>query len=111
MFNLIDSFYDQNELGLIIVNLMNMHFNSTHQPQKKYFGGDRMLAYPVHETDSFSYDGPMCAYDIFIKTFTKKTNIKPLHVETFLEKQNCLNVKNPLRGNNINNIKIVLILI
>lgn len=86
MFNLIDGFYDQNELGLVTINLINMHYNSTHQPQQKYFGGDRMLGYPVHETNYFTDSGPMCPYDIFIKTFTNKTNIKPLHLETFFRK-------------------------
>ena len=86
MFNLIDSFYGQNELGLIIVNLINMHFKATYQPSVEYLGGDRMLGYPVHETDSFVNYEPKCPYDIFIKTFIKKTNIKPLYLKTFFRK-------------------------
>jgi len=86
MFNLIDRFYDQNELGLMVVNLMNMHYQPMYQPNRKFFGGDRMLGHPVHETGWFNDEGPMCPYDIFIRTFKKKTNIEPLFVKTFFRK-------------------------
>lgn len=86
MFNLIDGFYNPNDLGLMTLGFVNFHFTPMHQSHGNYFGGDRILGYPTHETDNFVGDRPLCPYNIFIKTFKEKTNIEPLYVKTFFRK-------------------------
>jgi hypothetical protein len=86
MFNLIDGFYNPNELGLIILNIMNLHFMPIHQSHQNYFGGNRLLGYPTHDTKKLANEGPLSPYSIFIKTWKEKTNIEPLYIETFFRK-------------------------
>ena len=96
MINIVNDFYEPNNLGLIILNFQNLHFESKHQPCTKYFGGDRKLGYPVYETVALKKgdeENELNPYNIFIKTFEKKTNLKPLYVNTFFRKTKLSEVK------------------
>tara|TARA_A100000171_G_scaffold50890_1_gene63478 strand:- start:686 stop:1243 length:558 start_codon:yes stop_codon:yes gene_type:complete len=84
MFDVIDGFYSKENLGLTCLNFLNSHFHSTYQSEANYYGGDRNLAYPTHETKLFHIDTD--AYKIFVHTFEKKTNVKILKCETFFRK-------------------------
>lgn len=86
MINLIDGFYNPSNLGLMAVNFLNLHFQSSHQSSGIYYGGDRLLSYPTHETEYFKKGNNLDPYEIFKKTWEEKTNIKLLHLETFFRK-------------------------
>lgn len=87
MLNLIDGFYDLNDLGLMTLSFINYHFESQYQSGMRYYGGDRLLGYPTYETKEFvDFKDPLTPYNIFMRTWIKKTNIQPLHVSTFFRK-------------------------
>lgn len=88
LFNLVDNFYEPNDLGLMVMNFLNLNFTPTFQPQGTYFGGDRMKAYPCYETKNLISDGenPFSPFDIFKKTLENKTGITPLKMYTFFRK-------------------------
>lgn len=89
MFNLIDSFYEPNDLGLMVMNFLNAHFITTHQSSEVYYGGNRIKGYPCYETKSqktVNPNNPYCPCGIFIKTFEKKTGIKIKEFQTFFRK-------------------------
>ena len=84
MINLIDNFYEKNNLGLVTINFINLHFNESFQSQSNYYGGDRLLAYPTYETANFKKSDFL--YDVLKNTLEEKIKIKPLNIETFLRK-------------------------
>jgi hypothetical protein len=86
MFNVIDGFYNPNNLGLIVINFLNLHFNANHQSTQDYFGGDRLLGWPTHETPFLKNEGELSPFSIFEKTWIEQTNIKPLEIQTFFRK-------------------------
>ena len=94
MFNLVDNFYSSNNLGLIVINFLNLHFQANHEPHETYFGGDRLLGYPTHETSKLKDEGLLSPYNIFKNTWEEKTNIKPLAISTFFRKTKLDECKN-----------------
>jgi len=86
MFNTIEGFYSKNDLGLLVLHFLNLHFHAKHQSHEVYFGGDRMLGLPVYESDHLTDQGESSPYNIFLKTWKEKTNITPLHFSTFFRK-------------------------
>jgi len=86
MFNTIEGFYNKEDLGLLVLHFLNLHFYAKHQSSEVYFGGDRILGIPVHETEYLDDRGESSPYNIFLKTWRQKTNITPLHVSTFFRK-------------------------
>tara|TARA_R100000951_G_scaffold108874_1_gene105402 strand:+ start:431 stop:1024 length:594 start_codon:yes stop_codon:yes gene_type:complete len=93
MINIIDGFYEPNHLGLIVLNFVNLHFESKHQPFERYFGGDRKLGYPVYETAKLVKGGDLAPYNIFAETWEKKSKIKPLYINTFFRKTKLSELK------------------
>ena len=88
LFNLVDSFYDSNELGLIVLNFLNLPFEATHQSKKQYYGESRLQSYPCYETEAMkpSNKEGFSTYNIFKNTLEKKIGIKPFHIHTFFRK-------------------------
>jgi hypothetical protein len=84
----VDNFYEPNDLGLMVINFLNLSFTPSFQSQNNYYGGDRMKAYPCYETNDLSFDlnNPLSAFNIFKRTFENKTGIKPLRINTFFRK-------------------------
>lgn len=93
MISLIDDFYEANRLGLMVLNFLNLPFQSKHQPIKNYFGNDSRLSYPVHETDILNKGEGLTPYTIFTEAWEKKTGIKPLFVFTFFRKTKLSELK------------------
>ena len=86
MFNVIEDFYSQSDLGLVIAHFVNLPFDQTHR-SRDWAVTHRLQAYSVHETSVFERsEHPLHPYSIFKKTFETKTNQKILYVETFLRK-------------------------
>ena len=86
MFNTIEGFYSKNDLGLLVLHFLNLHFVSKHQSYELYFGGDRILGLPTHESEILEDNNESSPYNIFLKTWKEKTNIIPLHLQTFFRK-------------------------
>tara|TARA_Y100000114_G_C11745378_1_gene321314 strand:+ start:1077 stop:1643 length:567 start_codon:yes stop_codon:yes gene_type:complete len=87
MFNIIEDFYLPNEIGLITLNFINLHFKPTYQPRVQNYGGDRFNAYPCYETEVFEKnDEEFSNYNIFKKKFEFHTNVKIKELQTFLRK-------------------------
>lgn len=82
MFNCIDYFYDANDLGIVTLHFLNIRFTPTVQSTNSYYGGDRLKGWPCYETGPI----PKTMKETFIKTFEKKTNLKVLHMKSFLRK-------------------------
>ncbi len=93
MINVINDFYEENRLGLIIINFLNLPFQSKQQPINIYFGNDSRLSYPVHETTILSKGEGLTPYNIFREEWEKKTNIKPLYIRTFFRKTKLTELK------------------
>jgi len=93
MIKIIDNFYPNNYLGLMVLNFLNLHFENKHQPFAKYFGGDRKLGIPVYETTQLEPKDPLSPYNLFFQTFLEKTNIKPLYVRSFFRKTKLSEMK------------------
>ena len=72
MFNLVDNFYNSNNLGLILINFINLHFQANHEPHAAYFGGDRLLGYPTHETSTLKDESLLSPLSIFKKNLGRK---------------------------------------
>jgi hypothetical protein len=83
MFSLIEDFYEPNELGLVVLNFINLYFKPIYHSKQEFYQ-DRLQSYPCYETDWCNDDDYL--KKVFIKTFEKKTNIKILHCLTFLRK-------------------------
>jgi hypothetical protein len=86
MFNTVESFYKKNDLGLLVLHFLNLHFTAKHQSHAVYFGGDRMLGLPVYESYFLSDEGESSPYRIFLETWKEKTGIQPLYISTFFRK-------------------------
>lgn len=87
MFNYIDNFYQDSDLGLMVMHFLNLNFSPSYQSQDFYYGGDRMNAYPCYETPLLKQNNnPKDPYNIFKNTFENKTNKKIYYLETFFRK-------------------------
>tara|TARA_R100001509_G_C4783139_1_gene187127 strand:- start:64 stop:645 length:582 start_codon:yes stop_codon:yes gene_type:complete len=94
MFTLIDNFYDYNDLGIMTLYFMNLPFNQTYQSQA-WKVSNRLQAYPCYETQVFNEsDVKDSPYHIFKKTLEKKTNIKPLLIQSLFRKIKLNELKN-----------------
>jgi hypothetical protein len=94
LFNCIEDFYEPNDLGLMTISFLNQHFTPSFQSQYNYYSGDRMKAYPCYETSSLTSNGnPLNPFDIFKRTFEKKTQMQILHLKTFLRKTKLSELK------------------
>jgi len=102
MFNVIEDFYSPSDFGLVIAHFVNIHFSPTYQSKVQNYGGNRLNAYPCHESDFFKKDdNPYSVYNLFKNTFEKKTGIKILHLKTFLRKIKLDELKkSPIYKNN-----------
>lgn len=86
MLSIIDNFYEPSDLGLMTLNFVNIPFLPTYH-SKEWPVSDRMQGYPCYESEQIKYEeSKISAYQIFYNTFIKKTNLKPLVVETLLRK-------------------------
>jgi hypothetical protein len=86
MLQIINNFYNPQNLGLIMFNFLNMHFETNHQSHANYYGGDRKLSYPTWESPNLEDCEYINPYKIFKDTWIEKTKIKPLHINTFFRK-------------------------
>ena len=94
MLNIIENFYDPNDLGLFSLYFMNLPFNKTYQ-SKKFPVSDRMQAYPCYETSALEQsEDEYSPFQIFKKTFEKKTNKKLYIIKSFLRKIKLEELKN-----------------
>ena len=94
LFNLEDNFYSPSDLGLMVMNFLNLPFVPSHQPNETYFGTDRLKAYPCYETSEFKIEkNPYAPFDIFKKTLELKTVLKPFKIKTFLRKTKLSELK------------------
>jgi len=95
MFSYIDNFYEPNDLGLVIINFLNINFRPSHQSQLNWYGGDRMKAYPCYESNVLEkQEHPMCPYTIFKNTFEKKTKLKLINFKTYFRKTKKIELEN-----------------
>ena len=89
MFNVIENFYETNNLGLMVMNFLNLSFDATYQSKEVNYGGDRNKGYPCYESkilDKGNGNNPYCPYNIFKQTFEKKTQKKIINLKTFFRK-------------------------
>lgn len=89
MFNVIEDFYEPNNLGLVVMNFLNLNFDATYQSKKVQYGGDRIKAYPCHESETLvkgDGENPYCPYNMLKQTFENKTQRKIIALETFFRK-------------------------
>ena len=86
MLEIINNFYNPQNLGLMMFNFLNLHFESNHQSSVNYYGGDRRLSYPTWETENLKDSEYVNPYKIFENTWIEKTKIKPLYIKTFFRK-------------------------
>jgi hypothetical protein len=88
LFHSIENFYEPNDLGLVILNFMNLHFDKTYQSQETYYGSERMNAYPCYQTVTTKPDEENIfnPHTILKNTFERKTNKKIYVLKTFFRK-------------------------
>ena len=94
LFHAVEDFYEPNDLGIIILNFVNLNFKTTFQSLDVYYGSERMNAYPCYETEPMQIeDNLLSPYTLFKKTFEEKTNIKILKLHTFFRKTKLSELK------------------
>ena len=81
--NIIEDFYDPVDFGLMTYQLNNTAMKGIYKPTNVFYP-DRLQAYPVWETDTFSVNSQ--AFNIFKNTFEKKTNLKIKEINSFFRK-------------------------
>ena len=89
MFNVIENFYEPSDLGLMVMNFLNLPFDATYQSKDFQYGGDRNKGYPCYESkilDKGDGNNPYCPYNILKQTFEKKTQKKIINLKTFFRK-------------------------
>jgi hypothetical protein len=102
--NVIDDFYEENDLGYMFTCSMLNPYTATYQPNENFFN-NRANAYRCHETKKFTHTDK--ASLIFVDTFFKKTGKKIKEFKTFFRKiyafeiQNVLKYKLPSHKDNI----------
>ena len=97
MVNVIDNFYEQNNLGLMVINFLNLHFDATYQSKQISYGGDRTKGYPCYESKTLTEgdeNNPYCPYNMLKQTFETKTKIKIIKLRTFFRKTKLQELKN-----------------
>ena len=101
LFHIIDDFYDLNNLGLVMVNFMNLHFDKTYQSQDTYYGAERMNAYPCYQTVKCkpNEQNNLNPHSILKNTFERRTNQKIFVLETFFRKTKLDELKNSASWN------------
>lgn len=87
MFHIIEDFYEPNDLGIVVLHFINLHFNSSYQSLDNYYG-DRMLGYPCYQSSTMKpqENDKLNPYEIFKKTFEHKTKTKIYKLDTFFRK-------------------------
>jgi len=86
MITIIDNFYEPSDLGLMTLGFVNLPFQSTYH-SKGWSITNRMQGYPCWESEIFKpIKEELSPYQIFLNTFIRKTNIKPIVVQTLYRK-------------------------
>ena len=94
LFNIVEDFYNPNDLGIIILNFINLNFKESFQSHQTFYGSERINAYPCYESDKMKYqDNNLNPYNIFKKTFENKSNLKILELITFFRKTKLSELK------------------
>tara|TARA_R110000822_G_scaffold73937_1_gene177861 strand:+ start:562 stop:1119 length:558 start_codon:yes stop_codon:yes gene_type:complete len=96
MFNVIENFYEPNDLGLMVMNFLNLPFNATYQSKEVNYGGDRNKGYPCYESQILNEgdkNNIYCPYNMFKQTFEKKTQKKIIKLQTFFRKTRIKELK------------------
>ena len=92
--NIIDNFYDENDLGYMLTCAMLNSYTATYQPNKNFFCS-RVNSYRCHETKKFVHMDKTTS--IFIDTFNKKTGKKIKELETYFRKIYVSEIQNVLK--------------
>tara|TARA_R100000329_G_C7572675_1_gene202737 strand:+ start:120 stop:725 length:606 start_codon:yes stop_codon:yes gene_type:complete len=86
MLTIIDNFYEPHDLGLMTLGFVNLPFSPTYH-SKEWPISHRMQGYPCWESEEIPHqESDVSPYQIFLKTFIKKTNIKPIVIRTLFRK-------------------------
>ena len=81
--NIIEPFFNEDEFNILINHFERWKFNATQQPERTFFE-NRLLGYPCYESKPLE-KGMFC-FDVFVKTFEQKTNLKIKTIKIFFRK-------------------------